>query len=69
MVTLSHSERLIPPKFTLPIDLSTKQHSIDANAITEPVDRINKTDQRHIDAHDARGAETLDHAHQGEDRQ
>ena len=32
MVTLSHSERLIPPKFTLPIDLSTKQHSIDANA-------------------------------------
>jgi len=32
MITLSHSERLIPPKFTLPIDLSTKQHSIDANA-------------------------------------
>lgn len=32
MVTLSHSERLIPPKFTLPIDLSTKQRSIDANA-------------------------------------
>jgi len=38
MVTLSHSERLIPPKFTLPIDLSTKQRSIDANvaATAEP---------------------------------
>jgi hypothetical protein len=34
MVTLSHSERLIPPKFTLPIDLSTKQRSIDAKAAT-----------------------------------
>jgi hypothetical protein len=32
MVTLSQSERLIPPRFTLPIDLSTKQHSIDASA-------------------------------------
>ena len=51
MVTLSHSERLIPPKLTLkgtiqpphsvrlvPLDLSTKQCSIDANvaAIAEP---------------------------------
>jgi len=32
MVTLSPSERLIPPKFTLPMDLSTKQRSIDTNA-------------------------------------
>jgi hypothetical protein len=31
MITPSHSERLIPPKFTLPITLSKKQHGIDAN--------------------------------------
>src|SRR5579859_1369082 len=32
MITSSHSEKLIPPKFTLPITLSQKQYGIDVNA-------------------------------------
>jgi hypothetical protein len=32
MVALPHSEKLIPPRFTLPVDLSRKQRGIVANA-------------------------------------
>ena len=40
MVTLPHSVRLIPPKFTPPLDLSTRQHSLDANAAEPSSERI-----------------------------
>ena len=53
MVALPHSEKLIPPKFTLPVDLSQKQRGIGNNApaTVEPeLERIVLPEQRRWDS-------------------